>query len=135
MGGLGLTVLGEARAAGREVRADGGRLVVRGPRSREELAKRVLDRRHEVLGLLAAEAAEVAWRVAALRPRVPRRGPIPFLAARDAPSAAGRCLSCGDPLGEGRTARCGPCAQAAWLVLHEVREDLQPPPASLPGAD
>lgn len=36
----GLTLLAEARAAGLEVRAEGDRLVIRGPRKAEALAKR-----------------------------------------------------------------------------------------------
>lgn len=124
MGGDALTVLAKARAAGLEVRAEPGRLVVRGPRSRAELAQRLLDRKAEVLALLAAEDAEVAWRVVAMRPQVPRRGPIPVLSARKVTPEAGRCDSCGEPLGPGRSYRCGPCARAAWLVLHELREGV-----------
>ena len=124
MGGDALTPLAEARAAGMEVRAEPGRLVVRGPRSRAELAQRLLDRTAEVLALLAAEDAEVAWRVEAMRPQVPPRGPIPFLKARDAAPAAGGCLSCGDALGEGRAYRCARCAEAAWAALHEAREGV-----------
>lgn len=130
MGNLGMTVLAEARAVGLEVRVEAGRLVIRGPRSREDQAQRLLAQKHEVLAALTAEDEAVAWRLAVLRPCVPRRGPIPFLAVRDAPPEAGRCLACGDPLGEGRTTRCAPCAEAAWLALHEVREGLESPPAS-----
>ena len=126
MGGDAVTALAEARAAGLSVRADGGRLVVRGPRSREELARRVLARAAEVLAALAAEDAEVAWRAAAMRPQAPRRGPIPFLVAREARPESGGCLSCGDPLAAGRSVRCRPCGQAAWLVLHQVREGIAP---------
>ena len=124
MGGDALTALAEARAAGMEVRAEPGRLVVRGPRSRAELAQRLLDRTAEVLALLAAEDAEVAWRATAMRPQVPRRGPIPILVARDTAPRAGGCVSCGERLVDGRIARCGACARAAWLVLHEVREGV-----------
>ena len=74
MGGAAVSLLAEARAAGLEVRADDGRLVVRGPRSRAELAERLLARTGEVLALLAAEDAAVAWRVAAMRPRVSAGG-------------------------------------------------------------
>ena len=124
MGGDALTALAEARAAGMEVRAEPGRLVVRGPRSRAELARRLLDRTAEVLALLAAEDAEVAWRAAAMRPQVPRRGPIPFLRARNAVPRTEGCLSCGGALDEGQTYCCAPCAKAAWAVLHEVREGV-----------
>ena len=122
MGDVDLTLLAEARAAGLEVGADDGRLVVRGPRRAEPVAKRLLARTAEVLALLAAEDAEVAWRVAAMRRQVPGHGPIPFLVARDVRPEPGRCLACGDPLRDGRSLRCAPCARAAWSVLHEVRE-------------
>jgi hypothetical protein len=126
MGGDALTALAEARAAGLEVRAEPGRLVVRGPRSGAELARCLLDRTAEVLTLLAAEDAEVAWRVVAMRPQVPSRGPIPVLVARDAPPVTGSCISCGDPLVASRATRCVPCARAVWLVLHDVREGVGP---------
>ena len=67
MGGAPVTALAEARAAGLEVRAEPGRLVVRGPRSRAALAHRLLARKDEVLALLAAEDAAVAWRAAVMR--------------------------------------------------------------------
>ncbi|MDP9356400.1 MAG: hypothetical protein M3R02_14165 [Chloroflexota bacterium] len=124
MGSHDLTLLTEARAAGLEVRLEAGRLVVRGPRSGADLAHRVLARKREVLIALAGEDAEVAWRLTALRPCVPSRGPIPFLAARPVPPVAGRCLSCGDPLVEGRLVRCRPCDAATWIVLHQVREGI-----------
>lgn len=116
--------LAEARSAGLAVRAEADRLVVRGPRSGAALARRLLERKGEVLALLADEDAAVAWRVAAMRPRVPGTGPIPFLVAREGAPAPGTCLSCGDPLRPDGAYRCGPCARAAWLVLHEVREGV-----------
>ena len=118
--------LAEARAAGLEVRAEADRLRVRGPRSREDLARKLLERKQEVLALLAEEDAEVAWRVAAMRPQVPPREPIPVLTARATTPAPGRCDACGEPLGPGRAYRCEPCARAAWFVLHEVREGVEP---------
>ena len=124
MGGAAVSLLAEARSAGLEVRAEPDRLVVRGPRHAEPLAKRLLERKGEVLALLAAEDAEVAWRLAAMRPQVPRRGPIPFLVVRRVGAGGGGCLSCGGALGAGRAYRCAPCAQAAWLVLHELREGV-----------
>jgi hypothetical protein len=48
-----MTLLQRARAAHLEVAARGDRLVVRGPRSAEPLAKELLARKEEVLTLLA----------------------------------------------------------------------------------
>ena len=124
MGGAAVSLLAEARLAGLEVRAEPDRLVVRGPRHAEPLAKRLLERKGELLALLAAASAQVEWRVAAMRPQVPRRGPIPVLVARDAGGSVGGCASCGDPLDDGHAIRCALCARAAWLVLHEVREGV-----------
>lgn len=52
MGVVGLTLLVEARRAGLEVRAEGDRLVVRGPRRLEPLARRLLEHKAEVLAVL-----------------------------------------------------------------------------------
>jgi hypothetical protein len=48
-----VTLLHEAREAGLEVCADGDRLVVRGPRSAEALARTLLARKAELLRMLA----------------------------------------------------------------------------------
>lgn len=52
---VGLTLLHEARRAGLRVRTEGGRLIVRGPRSQEALARRLLEHKAEVLAALEAE--------------------------------------------------------------------------------
>jgi hypothetical protein len=49
----GINLLHEARAAGLEVRADGDRLVVRGPRSAEAMALQLLAHKREVLQALS----------------------------------------------------------------------------------
>ena len=126
MGGDALTILTEARALGFEVRTEPGRLIVRGPRSQESVAQRLLERKIEVSALLAAEDADVAWRVAAMRRQVPKRGPIPVLVARAGAKQQGRCVSCGQQLPPDVKCRCSLCARAAWVVLHEIREGLEP---------
>ena len=128
-----VTLLAAAQAAGLSVRAAGDRLVVRGPRAAEHLARRLLAHKLQVLPLLHAEEeaqAEIGWRAAALRPQVPPSGPIPFLVARDGvyTDEEGRCLSCGDPLEDGAQYRCRWCVRAILLVLNEVREGVVPPP-------
>lgn len=119
------TALAAARAAGLEVRADGGRLVVRGPKAAEILVRPLVAQPGAVLALLAAEDAEVAWRVEAMRPQVPVRGLIPILVARAHNPVRGGCISCGGRLSPRQRYRCGPCAQAAWVVLHDVREGVE----------
>jgi hypothetical protein len=47
----GLTLLAEARQAGLTVRVEGDRLLIRGPREQEALAKRLLSQKAELLGL------------------------------------------------------------------------------------
>ena len=64
---------------------------------------------------------DVAWRVDAMRPQIPSEGTIPFLVAQEVPWRKGQCLSCGDPLPEGRKCRCLPCSRAAHLVIEEIR--------------
>jgi hypothetical protein len=126
MGSDALTVLAEARAVGLEVRAEPGRLVVRGPRAQETVAQRLLERKSEVSALLAAEDVEVAWRIEAMRPQVPQRGAIPVLVARDVRPTPGSCVSCGELLHEDVAFRCSLCARATWVVLHELREGASP---------
>ncbi len=62
MGGVAL--LADARAAGLTVRADGDKLVVRGPRRCAALAQSLLDHKPDVMAALAEwgdAAAAVAW--------------------------------------------------------------------------
>jgi hypothetical protein len=118
------TALAEARAVGLEVRAETDRLIVRGPRLHEEIAHQLLAQKPVVLALLAEEEVKVEWRVEAMRPQVPERGPIPVLVAREVSAIPGHCLSCGEPLAPGRTVRCALCVRAAQWVLRWVREGV-----------
>ena len=77
-----------------------------------------------VLALLAEEEAQLGWRIAAMRPKVPVQGPIPVLVARDVSSTPGHCLSCGELLAPGRTVRCALCVRAAQVVLGWIREGV-----------
>ena len=117
-------VLVEARAVGLEVRAATDRLIVRGPRLHEAIARELLEQKPAVLELLAEEEIALVWRVAAMRPQVPRRGPIPVLVAREVAVSPGSCLSCGEALAPGRTVRCALCVRAAQRVLGWVREAI-----------
>jgi hypothetical protein len=115
-------VLAAARMVGLEVWVKAERLVVRGPRQHEVLARQLLANKPAVIALLAEEDAEIAWRIAAMRPQVPVRGPIPLLIARESNPAPACCVSCGNPIPAHRRYRCAPCARATWIVLHDVRE-------------
>lgn len=115
-------VLDEARAAGLAVWAEGARLVVRGRRGQEDLARHLLAAKPVVLAILAEEEQELGWRIAAMRPRVPAHGPIPVLVAREVVPAPERCLSCGEGLRPGERVRCRWCARAAQLVLTQERK-------------
>ena len=53
-----LTLLEHARAAGLVVRADGDRIVVRGPSTAAALAQQLLARKHEILPLLVEAAPD-----------------------------------------------------------------------------
>jgi hypothetical protein len=55
-----LTILQRARLAGLSVRAQGDRLLVRGPRRLEALARELIDRKGEVMAALAEEK-QTAW--------------------------------------------------------------------------
>lgn len=52
-----VTLLDRARAAGLDVRLDGDRLQVRGPRGVEALIERLREHKAEIIALLRAEAA------------------------------------------------------------------------------
>ncbi len=125
-------IIQEMRQLGMQVRADTEASKVRfGPSGAMpwELRLRLREHKSDVLTLLAREAAEIAWRVAALRLQVPARGPIPFLIARQASRSLGEapwCLSCGDTLAQGRQVRCSLCVRAIETVLTEVREVAKP---------
>jgi hypothetical protein len=58
-------LLREARSAGLRVQAQGGKLVVRGPKTAGALAKALLDRKPEVLATLGQAPAVPAWDQAA----------------------------------------------------------------------
>lgn len=92
----GLTLLSDAAAAGLTVRADGDRLVIRGPRKAEPLARRLLEHKRQVIAALGPLSA------------ANRRGPGPF---RNAEGPGGR-----------RSARDSlpwPAALADWVLLLE----------------
>lgn len=55
-----LKLIEEARSAGLKLRADGDRLVIRGPKSAEPIAKALLDRKAEILPFLRELPAPVA---------------------------------------------------------------------------
>jgi len=111
-------LLEEARAAGLTVEADGDRLVVRGPRERGALVRRLLADKAAVLaGLADEQEAEVAWRVAVMAAHIPATGTIPVLVARPNQAGPPDCLGCGDPMEAGQRFKCRACAEAARRVV------------------
>lgn len=116
-----LTLVREARRVGLHISTTGHRLVVRGPRRLEPVAKALLEQKPAVLRALAAED-EIAWRVAVMRPQVPAKGAIPLLLARPGNRfPQGSCCSCGDRRGPDDRYRCRPCTDAAVAVLRDQR--------------
>ena len=65
-----VSLLDEARAAGLTLRADGDKLIIRGPRSAEPVARRLIDRKAEVLAALTDSHEPQP-----LAPRLPGRQP------------------------------------------------------------
>ena len=57
----GVKLLEEARAAGLKVRVEGDRLIVRGPKSAERVAKALLEKKAEVLALLNRQPQYSPW--------------------------------------------------------------------------
>lgn len=122
-------IVERVRACNAELLVDGSRLLVRGrgqPLS-DELREALRTHKAEVINVLhppMPEALgpdpEVAWRVVAMRPQVPAKGPVLLLMARPGITMApGQCTSCGDALEQGNRFRCELCVWAAWEVLRE----------------
>ncbi len=118
-------VLAELTRRGVEVAVYGDRLRFR-PQGAvtPDLRAALIEHKTELIRLLGPHDEEVAWRIEAMRPQVPRGGSIPVLLARPEAKTAprGTCVSCGDPLAPDRTVRCAPCVAAVERVLNEVRE-------------
>jgi hypothetical protein len=117
-------LLAELTRRGVEVAVDGDRLRFR-PQDAvtPDLRAALIKHKTDLIRLLGPDD-EVAWRIEAMRPQVPRTGTIPVLIARiEAKFApAGTCVSCGDPLAPDRRSRCVLCVEAIERLLNEVRE-------------
>jgi tubulysin polyketide synthase-like protein len=120
------TLLADLRARGIKLSVSGERLNVDAPRGAvtPDLRTALVEHKADLIRLLGADDEEVAWRVEAMCPQVPRTGTIPILLARPQAKTTppGTCVSCGGPLAEDRRIRCGPCVQAVERVLNDVRE-------------
>ena len=116
-----LSLLAEARAAGLDVRVDGDRLVVRGPKTAEPLVRRLGEAKADVIALLDPAARVAAFQEQLDAWRADCRPGVPFFALPGVESPTG-CLSCALPLPAGRAYRCAPCAEAVRIVLeHDGR--------------
>ena len=118
-------VLAELTRRGIEVTVDGDRLRFRPQVAvTSDLRAALIAHKPDLIRLLGDDRDAVTWRVEAMRPQAPRTGAIPFLLARPEARTAplGVCMSCGDPIPQGRRLRCVPCVRAVEQVLNEVRE-------------
>ena len=88
----GLTLLRRARDAGLDVAADGNKVVIRGPKRAEAIARLLIEHKPEVMAALAAaERTPDAWNDSAppiiARARaaliIPVRGPAPYRPRQD----------------------------------------------------
>ncbi|MFZ1933325.1 MAG: hypothetical protein WCB27_01330 [Thermoguttaceae bacterium] len=130
----GLTLLSEGRAAGLTVTVDGDRLVIRGPKSADEVARRLLANKAVIMALLAAGNGNT-------NPAIPEV--VPF---DDLPLPGPACPKCGsleewtDLLG---WQRCGVCEadtleKALQLAnraarLRQQSQQRKPAPRIAPG--
>lgn len=117
-------VLAELTRRGVEVAVVGDRIRFR-PQSAvtPDLRAALAEHKADLIRILSPDD-EVAWRIDAMLPQVPRTGTIPLLLARPEAKTApsGMCVSCGDPLAANRRSRCALCVAAVERVLNEVRE-------------
>ena len=130
----GLALLAEARDAGLEVRARGNRLVIRGPKRAENVARLLLDQKPVVLDALRVathewgDAAEaVAWFLRSEPPSEPfvlRRNPMgqPFVTVLH-PARYWRALRADLAAGQGRGRDTYGAARADVRRLYELFGD------------
>jgi hypothetical protein len=117
-------LLAELSQRGVEIAVDGDRLCYRPKEAvTPDLRAALIEHKDGLIRLLSLDD-DVAWRIDAIRPQVPRTGTIPPLLARPEAKTAprGMCVTCGELLIDGRPVRCAPCVSAIERVLNEVRE-------------
>src|SRR5258708_5238849 len=123
-----MMLFAQACAAGLTVETANEKLLIRGPRSAEPLARALIERKHEILAILAYDDSQVLWRVEVMQRQVPPHGPIFALAARPHLHARGatsrHCRSCGEVMPADRKWHCALCVRAMELALNVVREDV-----------
>jgi hypothetical protein len=91
----------------------------------DEIRRAIRARKYELLAIIESDDPAISWRIAAIRPLIPPRGPIhPPVIRRNRATAQGSCHCCGDPLSDERRLRCSPCSRAMWFVINEVREGV-----------
>ena len=114
-------LLTELRQRGLTIVAEEGRLRI-APKAAltPELREALIAHKSEILPLV--QEREISWRVEAMSHQVLSRGSIPFLVARETPCDRGRCLSCGETIGDCERFRCSACLKAALQVLAAFRE-------------
>lgn len=127
----GLALLAQARDAGLEVRARGDKLVIRGPKRAENVARLLLDQKPVVLDALRVAAhqwgdaaAAVAWFLRSEPPSEPfvlRRNPIerPFVTVLH-PARYWRALRADVAAGPGRGRDAYGAVRADVLRLYEL---------------
>ncbi|MDP9472821.1 MAG: hypothetical protein M3Q71_19515 [Chloroflexota bacterium] len=84
-----------------------------------DLAAVIKPHKPALLAHLREEAVAVAWRIEAMRPQIPERGPIPLLVAVSGiPPSPSACVSCGEAFTPtGSSPRCHRCTVAAQRAL------------------
>ena len=116
-------LLCELRSRGVIVSAIGGRLRWKAPAGTmtPELIAQAQAHKTELLALLGAEEAKIAWRTEAMRAKSTGRGLPRTIADEPIPADGKYCETCGEPQAHGRFPRCTYCALAAARVLDELR--------------
>ncbi len=122
----GLNLLAEAQAAGLRVEAQGERLIVRGPRQAEPLAKRIIEHKNDVMQALTVVIRILAFRRQLADWRSAGRHGWPLFALPDVgcpPSGTRACISCAaliltaEPGHVIARVRCIECVEAIRLAI------------------
>ena len=110
----------ELRSRGVLIEPAGDRLKVDAPKGAitTELRDALAACKSEVLAILIVDDVEINWRVKAMLPQIPDKGPIPFLVARsEIHTGLNCCHSCGDSLNDNPGYICGACSRAKHRAL------------------
>ncbi len=114
-------ILADLRSRDVRLHVDGDQLRARfkGRTLDPDLAAVIKANKPALIAHLQEEETAISWRLQAMRPQIPERGPIPFLVATSGvPPSPSACPSCGEAFTPtGSSPRCRRCTVAVQRAL------------------